>query len=223
MKNLIKADLHIHTCYSGDSDITLDKLIEQCQRIGLGAIAVTDHGTAEGALELSRRSLPITLIVGEEIASSEGEIIGLFLKESIPNKLSPEDTIQRIRDQEGIVCIPHPFDRYRSSAIQESTFDRIVGMVDIIEVFNSRTIPFQNLKLPDEFAQKHQLLRGAGSDSHSTAEIGRAFVTIPEFSNREEFLQSMAESEIIGKRADIAVYYRSLLRRTRKLVKGNNK
>jgi len=216
---LIKVDLHIHTRYSGDSDITLEQLIERCQKLEFGAIAITDHGTAEGALAMASKDTPFKIIVGEEVASSEGEIIGLFLKESIPNGLSPEETIQRIHSQGGVVCIPHPFDRYRSSAMKAHTLERIANQIDIIEVFNARTIQFQDLKLPKEFAIKHNLLLGAGSDAHSIADIGRAYITIPNFNSRDEFLQSISHAKIHGKRPSVAIYFRSLLRQIRKPFK----
>lgn len=216
---MIKADLHIHTRYSGDSDITFEKLIGRCRKLGLGAVAVTDHGTAEGALELSKRDLPFKLIVGEEVASTEGEIIGFFLKESVPNGLSPEETIQRIRQQGGIVCVPHPFDRYRSSAMQAATLERIAGQIDILEVFNARTIPAQNLSLPADFAKKHHLLSGAGSDSHSASEVGRAYITIPDFNNRDDFLKSMAQAQIKARHQTPFIYVTSLSRRIKKLLR----
>ena len=215
---MIKADLHIHTVYSGDSDITLEKLVDRCCRLGLGAVAVTDHGTAEGALALAKQATPFKVIVGEEVLSTEGEIIGLFLKETVPSGLSPEETIGRIRQQNGIVCIPHPFDRYRSSAMQAATLERIAGQIDIIEVFNARTIPAQNLSLPGEFASAHNLLAGAGSDAHSAAEVGRAYMTIPNFNDRDEFLKAMVQAQVHGRRPNLIIYTRSLVRRTRKLL-----
>ena len=216
---MIKTDLHIHTIYSGDSDITLEKLARRCVELGFGAIAVTDHGTAEGALKLARKNTPFKVIVGEEIASNEGEIIGLFLKETIPNGLSPEETIKQIRNQGGLVCVPHPFDRYRSSALQADTLHRIAGDIDIVEVFNARTIPAQNLSLPGKFAQSHKLLKGAGSDSHSIGEVGRAYITIPDFQGPEDFLRAMSRAEIHGRRPNPMIYARSLIRRSKKQMK----
>ena len=214
---MIKADLHIHTYYSGDSDITLEKLVERCRALGLGAIAVTDHGTAEGALALARQATPFKVIVGEEVLSTEGEIIGLFLKETIPSSLSPEETIRRIRQQGGLVCVPHPFDRYRSSAMQAETLHRIAGEIDIVEVFNARTIPAQNLSLPGKFARAHSLLAGAGSDAHSAAEVGRAYITIPDFEGRDDFLKAIAQAQIHACHHSPTIYLRSLARRIKKL------
>jgi predicted metal-dependent phosphoesterase TrpH len=219
---LIKADLHVHTHYSGDSDTTLEKLVERCRELGLGAIAVTDHDTAEGALALAKQALPFKVIVGEEVASTEGEIIGLFLKETIPGGLSPEETIRRIRQQGGLVCVPHPFDRYRSSAMQAATLERIAGQIDIVEVFNARSIPAQNLSLPREFAKTHNLLAGAGSDSHSAAEVGRAYVTIPDFERHDDFLKAMALAQIHAHHHSPFIYVRSLSRRIKKLFRSRH-
>ena len=223
---MIKADLHVHTDYSGDSDITLEKLVERCRKLDLGAVAVTDHGTAEGALKLATMSTPFKLIVGEEVMTTEGELIGLFLKETIPNDLTPEETIARIRRQGGIVCVPHPFDRYRSSAMQAETLHRIAGEIDIVEVFNARTIPAQNLALPYEFARSHRKLKGAGSDSHSTPEVGCAYVTIPDFSGRDGFIKAMEQAQIYARHHSPFIYFRSLTRRIKKLwrkANGNGK
>jgi predicted metal-dependent phosphoesterase TrpH len=216
---LIKADLHIHTYYSGDSDITIAKLVERCRTLGLGAIAVTDHGTAEGALAFARQSTPFKVIVGEEVASTEGEIIGLFLTQTVPNGLSPDETIKQIHQQGGLVCVPHPFDRYRSSALQASTLHRIASQIDIVEVFNARTIPAQNLSLPDKFAESYNLLKGAGSDAHSAAEVGRAYITIPNFEDRNEFLKAMSQAQIHARHHSPFIYLRSLTRRIKKLFK----
>ncbi|MCL2679718.1 MAG: PHP domain-containing protein [Dehalococcoidia bacterium] len=220
---MIKADLHIHTNYSGDSDITLDALIQRCHETGLGAIAVTDHGTAEGALKLATRELPFKLIIGEEIMSVEGEIIGLFLKETIPSGLTPEETIARIRAQGGVVYVPHPFDRYRSSAMQATALERIAAEIDVVEVFNSRTIPLQSLSPPEKFAKAHNKLCGAGSDSHSTSEIGRACVVMPDFDGRYEFLKSMAQAHIEGKRPSLFMYIKMLTRRTMRSLRRRRK
>ena len=220
---MIKADLHVHTNYSGDSDITLAKLVERCRTLGLGAVAVTDHGTAEGALALAKQSPAFKVIVGEEVASTEGEIIGLFLKESIPSGLSPEETIRRIRGQGGLVCVPHPFDRYRSSAVQAKALNRIAGEIDIIEVFNARTIPAQNLSLPGNFAKAHNLLAGAGSDAHSAAEVGRAYVTVPDFDGRDGFLKAMAQAQIHARHHSPVIFLRSLVRRIKKLFRSKHK
>ena len=118
---MLKADLHVHSEYSPDSESSLVDIIEHCTAKGINCIAITDHNEIAGAIEL-KNIAPFTVIVGEEILSSSGEIIGLFLTEHIPAQLSAEETIRRIKDQGGLVLIPHPFDRYfRPSAIARCT------------------------------------------------------------------------------------------------------
>ena len=95
----------------------LEKIIERCQKVGINCIALCDHGTAEGALKM-REIAPFTVIVAEEILTPYGEIMGMFLEETIPSGLSVPETIARIRAQGGLVCIPHPFDTFRHSALR---------------------------------------------------------------------------------------------------------
>src|SRR5215218_10636230 len=140
---LIRVDMHSHTRLSGDSLNHPQKLVEAAAERGLGALCVTDHNGLANALALSRLpDLPIPVIASEEVKTREGEIIGWFLHELVPKGLTPEETARRIKDQGGIVGIPHPFDRARnSSRLQTPALERLVaaGLVDAIEVFNART------------------------------------------------------------------------------------
>ena len=97
---MLKADLHIHTEYSMDCNTPLEKIIGRCQELGINCIVITDHGTAEGALKMQKIA-PFTVIVAEEIMTTQGEIMGMFLKETIPSGLTPGETINRIRAQGG--------------------------------------------------------------------------------------------------------------------------
>ncbi len=193
---MIKADFHVHSNYSGDSVNTCEIIIEQAKKKNLGCIAVCDHGNVNGSVALNKMELTCKIIISEEIKTNEGEIIGLFLKETIPNFMSPEDTIKAIREQNGIVCIPHPFDPYRGSAMQEETLERIHDLIDIVEVRNSRTIPFQKMERPLEFAQKYAKLQSGGSDAHVPNEIGRTYVEMPDFTGRDDFLEALSHGTV---------------------------
>ncbi len=207
---MIKVDLHIHTTYSGDSEITPEQLVAQVQQSGIDCIAVVDHNTAEGSLKIASMATPFQVITGEEILTTEGEIIGFFLKETIPPGLSPEETIKLIHEQGALACVPHPFDRYRSSAMQRDTLERIVPLLDIIEISNSRTIPFQNMSQPEKFAAKHNKPAGAGSDAHIPAEIGRAYVEMGDFTNPEEFLSALRHGKVHRYQIGAATQFRRL-------------
>lgn len=206
---MLKADLHVHSCYSPDSDNSLEGIIERCNELDINCIALCDHGTVEGALKLQAMA-GFKVIVAEEVLTPKGEIMGMFLKETIPSGISVVETISRIRAQGGLVCIPHPCDCFRPSAIDGETLESIAGEIDIIEVFNARTIPFQNMKKPGDFAHRHNLPAGAGSDAHTLAEIGHAYVEMPEFNSPEEFLKSLAMGKIYRSRSSLFVHFRSL-------------
>ncbi len=202
---MLKADLHIHTRYSMDCDTPLDKIIARCQELSINCIAVADHGTAQGALEM-RQIAPLKVIVAEEILTTEGEIMGMFLKETIPGGITPQEAVRRIRAQGGLVNIPHPFERIRGSALKDEVIDEIAGDIDLIEVLNSRS-PFPaNTDKARAFAAKHGIPGGAGSDAHTVLEIGNAYVEMPDFNTPEEFLKAIAGGTIYGKRSGMLVH-----------------
>src|SRR5687767_13395971 len=119
----LRADFHSHSHYSRDSVINPRTFVETCERRGIDCIAVTDHNEIEGAFvidKLARESGRLKVIVGEEVKTAEGEIIGLFLKEWVPRDLSPEETIRAIHEQGGLVVVPHPYDVFRRSVITET-------------------------------------------------------------------------------------------------------
>src|SRR5690606_31520374 len=127
---LMRVDLHLHTFRSPDSLTGYDAIIRAVQQRGLDAIAVTDHNTIRGACELAERA-PFPVIIGEEIRTDVGEVIGYFLSEEIPRGLSLDETIARIRAQGGVIAVPHPLDRVRrSSAIGMEQLLRVIDLVD---------------------------------------------------------------------------------------------
>jgi predicted metal-dependent phosphoesterase TrpH len=192
-----------------DCQTPLDKIINRCQELGINCIAIADHGTAEGALEMQKIA-PFKVIVAEEILTTEGEIMGMFLKETIPSGITPQEAVRRIRAQGGLVNIPHPFETIRGSALKNEIIDKIAGDIDLMEVLNSRS-PFPaNTNKAHAFAVKHGLPGGAGSDAHTIFEIGNAYVEMPDFNTSEEFLKSVARGKIYGKRSGIFVHFFSV-------------
>jgi len=212
---LLKADLHIHTSYSMDCNTPLEQVINRCLKIGINCIAIADHGTAEGALK-AQSLAPFTVIVAEEILTPHGEIMGMFLKDTIPSGLSVEQTISRIRAQDGLVCIPHPFDTFRRSALDGRILEEIAEQIDIIEVFNSRSPLASDSTKALMFAQKLGIPGSAGSDAHTPHEIGNAYVEIPEFNGKDDFLQALAKGKIIGHRTSPLVHFASAWARLKK-------
>lgn len=216
---MLKADLHIHTAYSSDCATPLENVIARCLEVGINCLAVTDHNTIAGALEVKRMA-PFTVIVGEEIQTLSGEVIGYFLSEEIPSRLPAEETARRIKEQGGLVCIPHPFDRLRLSSMRRQHLETLLPYIDIIEVFNSRVPLSRHCAKALLFAQNHGLLASAGSDAHIAAEIGNAYVEIPEFNHKEEFCLALAKGKVVGKRAIPWVHLWSSWVRLSKQMRG---
>jgi len=201
--------------YSMDCNTPLQRVIESCLKTGINCIAIADHGTAEGALK-AQSLAPFQVIVAEEILTPQGEIMGMFLKETIPSGLTMEETISQIRAQGGLVCIPHPFDNLARSALGGRILEEIVEQIDVIEVFNSRSPLPRTSNKALIFAHKHSIPQSAGSDAHTPHEIGNAYVEMPEFDGKDDFLQSLAQGRIFGRRSNPLVHFTSAWNRLRK-------
>ena len=212
---MVKADLHIHTEYSMDCNMPLEKIVNRCREVGINCIAICDHGTTEGALKM-RDIAPFPVIVAEEILTPKGEIIGMFLEQTIPSGLSVDKTIAQIRSQGGLVCIPHPYDMFRQSALRNNIIDEIAEQVDIIEVFNSRTLLPQSLAKALALALKYGIAKSAGSDAHTLYEIGNAYVEMPEFNGKDDFLQALEKGNISGHRTNPFIHFASVWTRLKK-------
>jgi predicted metal-dependent phosphoesterase TrpH len=209
---MLKADLHVHTKYSLDCSMPLEQIIQRCQQKGITCIAIADHGTVEGALKM-RGMAPFRVIVAEEVLTPHGEIMGMFLKETIPSGVSAEEAISQIKAQGGLVCIPHPFDRFRKSALDSNILKTILKDVDIIETLNARITLKGDIIRARELARQHGIPGSAGSDAHALHEIGNAFVEMPEFTGREDFIRMLAKGRIVGRRTNPLVHIGSSLAR----------
>ena len=203
---MLKADLHIHTEYSMDCSTPLEKIINRCLELGINCIVIADHGTVEGALKMQSLA-PFKVIVAEEILTPHGEIMGMFLKETIPSGLSVEEAISQIRAQGGLVNIPHPFDTFRPSALDSGIIEEIVDQIDVIEAFNSRAPLPQSSTKAQTFADKYGIAKSAGSDAHTIGEIGNAYVEMPEFNGRDDFLQALRTGKVVGRRTSPLIHF----------------
>ncbi|MDZ7679091.1 MAG: PHP domain-containing protein [Acidimicrobiales bacterium] len=200
----VRVDMHSHTMWSGDSTTTPDEIEAAVVDSGVDVLCITDHNAIAGADELAGR-LPCRVIVGEELRTQLGEIIGLFLTERIPFGISPVEAAGRIRDQGGVVYIPHPFDPMRAN-LKAEVIDELVaeGLVDAIEVRNGKTSLDHLNRHAAEYAASHGLLAGAGSDAHVPDALGAVYVEMPDFDGPEEFKRSLAEGRVVGHHFDRA-------------------
>jgi hypothetical protein len=210
---LIEVDLHMHTDHSGDCATPVEVLLQTARDRGLGAIAITDHNEVSGALEARRIAEgmmdDLKVIVAEEVKTAkQGEVIGLFLEEKIPKGLTMAETIAAIREQGGLVYVPHPFDRFHSVPDYEHLLD-IVEEVDILEVFNPRVAVTAFNEEAERFARKYRIVPGAGSDSHVAQGLGSVRVRIRDFDGPAEFLEAMCDADITRKHKNL-VYVQTL-------------
>jgi predicted metal-dependent phosphoesterase TrpH len=209
---LIEVDLHMHTDHSPDCATPVEVLLETARDRGLGAIAITDHNEVSGALEareIAERMGDIEVIVAEEVKTAEqGEVIGLFIEEKIPRGMTMAETIVAIREQGGLVYVPHPFDRFHSVPDYEHLLD-IVEEIDILEVFNPRVALTAFNEEAERFARKYRIVPGAGSDSHVAQGLGSVRVRIHDFDGPAEFLEAMRDADITRKHKNL-VYVQAL-------------
>ena len=177
MTPVIRADFHIHTEYSPDSVLTVPRLIRRCHQMGLTLIAVTDHNSLEGSLR-ARELADFPVIIGEEVTTADGELTGLFLTEAIPRGLSAVETARRIKDQGGLVSIPHPFDVFRRNVISAAVLPEIIKLADIVEGFNARNTLSSANRRAKALAASAGVPITAVTDAHTAVEVGRAYTEI---------------------------------------------
>ncbi|HEU4745711.1 MAG TPA: PHP domain-containing protein [Anaerolineales bacterium] len=179
-----RLEFHCHTIYSKDSLTRPADLVKTCRRKGIDRVVVTDHNTIAGA-RAAQAIDPGRVIVGEEIMTTHGEILAAFVSEEIPNGLTPQETIRRLKEQGAFISVSHPFDRWRSGHWQEEDLLEILPDVDAIEVYNSRCmLPEFNHKA-QQFAEKHHLAGTVGSDAHVAFELGQSLMELEPFEGPE--------------------------------------
>jgi hypothetical protein len=173
-------------------------------------LCITDHAAIAGAERFAASGeLGCEVIVGQEVRTAAGEIIGLFLEERLPFGLSPEEVCEAIHGQGGLVYIPHPFDELRH-ALQPAALDRLAGagLVDAVEVFNAKVrAPAANRRAAS-FAAELGLPGGAGSDSHEPSAVGAAYVEMAMFTDAPSFLASLTAATVRGHHYDVARTWR---------------
>jgi predicted metal-dependent phosphoesterase TrpH len=208
------ADFHVHTRFSRDSILSEDKFIRVALERGLTHVAVTNHNNVEGAIAVRDRAAALgvddrlTVILGEEVSTADGEVVGIFLERTIPRGLTAEQTAAEIHAQGGLVSIPHPFDPFRASHIRRAPLERLAtaGKIDMIEVFNSRVTFSRHNQQAAEFAAEHAIPGIACSDSHSAFEVAMSFNALPAFATADELRKGLAENEWHGSRSTVLIH-----------------
>lgn len=185
---MLRVDLHLHSRYSHDGKASIPQLIERARECGLDRLALTDHNTAEGALEFARVA-PRLAIVGEEAKTFEGEVIGLFITDRIPPFRRPEEALDLIHAMGGLTYIAHPLDRNRSH-FREARLVDLADRIDIIETYNPWCDAAAN-QAAARLANELGKVTATGSDSHSVEELGRSWMEMEEYDGVQDFLEKL--------------------------------
>ena len=202
----VKLDMHTHSEYSPDSRTPLAAQVQAIKDAGLDVVCATDHNTIEGALRLREMADGFRVIVGEEISSRDGEIIGLFLETAVPRDLPGEETIARIRDQGGLISVPHPFSRNRMYHFRRDALDRLWPQVDAIEIFNAREAFAADNRRAESYAKERDIPGAVGSDAHRPSDIGRAWLEVDEFAGRDDFVNALRTGVVHGRLTGSAIH-----------------
>lgn len=180
----LRVEFHCHTIFSKDSLTRPERLVSAARQKGLQRVIVTDHNAIGGALRAHQID-PQLVIVGEEIMTTRGEILAAFVRDEIPAGLTPRETISRLRDQGAFISVSHPFDEMRNGHWQLPDLLEILPLVDAIETFNARCMnPVFNTRA-QAFAHEHGIPGTVGSDAHTAFELGRATLTLENFTDAD--------------------------------------
>jgi predicted metal-dependent phosphoesterase TrpH len=211
--------MHMHTEYSRDSRVPLAEFADLARKAQLGAVCITDHDTIEGGLRLREMATGLQVIVGEEITTADGELVGLYLKTRVAPGLTAEHTIELIHEQGGLAYVPHPFSRNRRRHLRHSVLERVAPTLDIVEVFNAREVASASNLRALEFARQHSLPGGVGSDSHRPIEIGRAYVDVAPFVTPQELVVALREGKVTGTLSGLGIHVRTWVDIGRKFMR----
>jgi predicted metal-dependent phosphoesterase TrpH len=182
----ITVELHSHTCYSKDSLILPEKLLKVCEQRGIDRIAITDHNSIEGAVQAAALD-PESVIIGEEIMTTRGELLAYFVEEWVPPDLTPMETIHILRDQGAFISVSHPYDSIRSGSWREADLLEILPWVDAIEVYNARTLTDR-------------------PNAHAYSEVGTTVMRLSPFKDPESMRHALRGAEIIARRSSPFVH-----------------
>jgi len=214
---MIRVDLHTHSTASPDGGITTEQYRELLSNGTLDCIAVTDHNTVELALQL-HEELGDKIIVGEEIDTKQGEVVGLFLKEAVPKGLELSEAIHQIRMQGGLVYLPHPFETVRKG-VQKKHLENLVEQINIVEVYNGRAVAQNKGPEAAVWARLHRKPGAASSDAHGVRGVGSAFTAVAEVPSAANLVELLQKAHLTMERPPLHSLLYPKLHRLRRAIK----
>ena len=215
--NQLKTLIHIHTDYSFDSNISLNQLAQAVKREGIDCIAITDHDEIDGARRFAEM-VDIKVIIGEEITTSDGDLIGLFLDRLVPPGMSARETAEAIKAQGGLVLLPHPFIKAFGCGLRDVSYE-IADLVDAVEVCNAQNLIDAPNREARRFAEAYDLPQYVGADSHLASSIAPCHQTMGDFTDQTSFVESLRQAELTPGRHPLS-YFAVAAYKTARYVAG---
>jgi predicted metal-dependent phosphoesterase TrpH len=221
-------DLHCHSSASFDSLASPRSIVRAAASRGLTHIAITDHDRIHGALEardIARIEAPsVTVLIGQEIKTREGDLIGVFLDRAVPTGLGAIEAIAAVREQGGLVGIPHPFDSHRGSLLAAGAGVDLAPLVDWVESHNARILLGDGNERAAKYAADHGLPGVAVSDAHSVLEVGVAYIAVDGDPSTPDGLRAALRTvELVTGRATIFVRALTPIAKLVQRVRGNRR
>ena len=192
---MLTLEFHCHTNASKDSLTRPADLIRAARKKGIDSLIITDHNSTVGAVAAQKLD-PELVIVGEEIMTTQGEILAAFVQEEIPAGLTPHETIRILREQGAFISVSHPYDTHRKGGWLETDLLEIAPLVDAIEVFNSRCMDPRFNGRAKAFAEKHNIPGTVGSDAHGAFEVGRSVLLLDPFTGPDEMRKVIRQAKV---------------------------
>jgi len=215
----LSLELHAHTFASEDCLMQPRDIVRVCAERGIDRLAVTDHNTVRGALAVQALA-PGLVIVGEEIMTTQGELLAYFVREEVPPGLSPAEAVARLRAQGAAVSVSHPFDRLRQGAWREADLHALVPLVDAIEVFNARCVYADDNDRAAAFAREHGLPGSVGSDAHTLRELGRTRLGVDRADSADDLRDGFRRGTPIARLSSPAIHFTSTFAKWWKRLRG---
>lgn len=215
---MFKIDLHTHSTASPDGGIGMEQYARALSTSLLDVIAITDHNRIDFATQ-AQTSLGDRIIIGEEIMSTSGEIVGLYLTERVKPGLSPLETVKQIRDQGGLVYIPHPFESIRKG-LHPSVMEELVDYIDIVEVCNGRAFLQNRSAQTVIWAKLNHTIGAASSDAHGGRGLGKTYTQVKALPKRDDLVQILAHGTAVTDRPGIRSLLYPKYHRLRQRLKG---
>ncbi|MGE5252192.1 MAG: PHP-associated domain-containing protein [Bacteroidota bacterium] len=217
---MLRVEFHCHTIFSKDSLVSPRALVDGSARKGIDRVVVTDHNSIAGA-RAAQALDPERVIVGEEVMTTQGELLAAFVEDALPAGLTPREAIRRLRQQGAFISVSHPFDSWRHGGWQEEHLLEILPLVDAIEVFNSRCMAPGSNEAADAFARRQEVPTTVGSDAHTVWELGRSTLLLPSFGSADELRNVLLEGVPKTRMSPQWIHLSSRFARMWKMINGS--